>query len=1466
MRNFALLNRRSPLAARLGVLICAALLAAAFIAPRAFMQEATQQPSAMTERATAELSRAAKEDANADEVVAESPSAFAPDLITVTSYPFSSAGGVVLEDMSSGTTQLVGPSLDDNASTVTNIGFDYWYDGVRQTQFSVNANGLLRLGGTVVSTGFTNSLASTTDAPKIGAYWDDLCTGSNGKVHFKVIGSAPNRKLIVEWQNMQITRGAGCAGTGNGTFQIWFFETTGLIEFVYGSIQAANAADGGYSVGLQSGAATNFASVTTTGATVSYAAANNAQTNAITSGTAYLFTPNVPAAPSGLSFTAITPLSMTLNWTDNASNEVGYVIYQSTDGINYTFVTQTAANAISQAVNGLNPSTTYFFKVFAVTEGALSSSLDGSQATTAPGNVVSTGAGGLWSQMTTWVGGVVPVSTDNVTISDGATVTIDTAAVALNVTVGTGGSAATLQFDSAAPQSLTVGRSVTVATNGTFQSAASGAVTTHVLSVGTDLINNGVLDFSTNTDTAGAGVTFTGAANNTFGGTGTTTDIRTLTIDKGTSSANTLELNPTNFSVQGTTTDGTPMAFLTLTNGTLKLSGTFVASGRVFTSAAYTIPATAGFWLNNTNFTVTGQNSSPTEAGLLRITQGTFNIGTATGDSMGFSTGSTIIVEGGSVSATGRFGVAAAANAITYTQTGGIITVCTVGNASSTLGSFDLGTSLTSSISMTGGTIIVQLASTGVPPIDYRDQAGSGTLGVTGGTLQLGNAASGAAKAFQLRGVIPNLVITNTSANHTATMSTTLVNYNNISRNITINTGNTFNANNVVFLFNGTTLTNNGTLTHNGASSNFVWFLPTAPVSYTGSGVVTAPMTNFAIQADQGLTIDPASPVIVANAVRLFSGNIINSNKLTIGNGGVTSSTVQIGNTTTPTAAGTFDAAPTFNPGTVGIIMSYLRTTASRSTGPEVPATRSITTFTYDDNDLTHTLTLAGGDLTVTGTTALTNGRLVTGANTQIVGSAGIVTRTTGYVDGNFRKNLTAVGSKTFEVGTANAYSPFTLNVTSIGAPTVFTAKAVQGPQPSVNPATSIQRYWTLTSASSITADLSFQYLAGDVSGTEANYKVIRVISGTPVAFPTSVVTPATHLATLAGVNNFSDWTVGEISAPTAAPATISGQVTTTSGAPLAGVTMWLSGSRSALAITDAGGNYRFENVETGGFYTVTPSIVNYHFSPASRSFSLLGNTTDALFTGARDASSNINVIDTPEYFVRQHYLDFLGREPDSAGLSFWSDQIRSCGNDFNCIERRTINVSAAYFLSMEFQRTGGLVDGLYRASYGRAPHFDEFMPDAARVGRDVIVGDPDWEAQLATNTQEFLDAWVDRAAFHATYDNLPNDAYVEALISHTGVTFTDGERATLLGGLNGGTLTRAQVLERVATNEQFVKAKFNETFVRMQYFGYLRREPDDSGFHFWLNKLNEFEGNFERAEMVKAFLVSGEYRDRFRP
>ena len=432
------------------------------------------------------------------------------------------------------------------------------------------------------------------------------------------------------------------------------------------------------------------------------------------------------------------------------------------------------------------------------------------------------------------------------------------------------------------------------------------------------------------------------------------------------------------------------------------------------------------------------------------MSQGAFNVGIASNNAMIFSAGSNITVEGGAINAAGRFAVTAAATAITYTQTGGTITVCTVGNTSTTLASFDLGTSTASVINISGGTIVCQLASTAASgPRDYRHQAGTtGTTTVTSGTLQLGNVASGTAKAYSIAGVLPNLVMNNASAGHSATFLTPS-GFNNVTRNITINTGNTINFGNFAFLFNGATLTNNGTLTHNGASSNFVVFLATAPVTYTGTGVVTAPMTNLALQCDQGFIIDPASPNIVAGAVRLFSGNVTNANKITVGNGGTTTAVVQVGNTTTPTAAGNFDVPLTFNPGTGGVNVSYLRTTTvSRNMSNELPPSRILTTLAVDDNDVTHSLTLQGGNLAIaSGATpafTFTNGivnlngsTLTLGLNATTAALAGAMTTGTGayMYNGSYKRFISATtGNRDFPMGIATAKKNASINFTT--APT----------------------------------------------------------------------------------------------------------------------------------------------------------------------------------------------------------------------------------------------------------------------------------------------------------------------------------------------------------------------------------------------------------------------------------------------
>lgn len=239
------------------------------------------------------------------------------------------------------------------------------------------------------------------------------------------------------------------------------------------------------------------------------------------------------------------------------------------------------------------------------------------------------------------------------------------------------------------------------------------------------------------------------------------------------------------------------------------------------------------------------------------------------------------------------------------------------------------------------------------------------------------------------------------------------------------------------------------------------------------------------------------------------------------------------------------------------------------------------------------------------------------------------------------------------------------------------------------------------------------------------------------------------------------------------------------------------------------------------------------------------------------------NPIDVASYVVRQHYVDFLDREPERSGNEFWVNQFSACGTDARCFEDRRIHVSAAFFLSIEFQQTGYFVHGLYKSSYGRVPSIVEFTPDNAVMGQGVIVGTAGWEARLAANKDQFLQSWVQRADFNSRYAYLTNGQYVDALIANLGVTIDPKERDALILDLANGA-SRANVLGRIAQNEVFSRSELNSAFVLMQYFGYLRRDPDGAGFNFWLNKLNQFAGNYQRAEMVKAFLASQEYRTRF--
>jgi hypothetical protein len=259
------------------------------------------------------------------------------------------------------------------------------------------------------------------------------------------------------------------------------------------------------------------------------------------------------------------------------------------------------------------------------------------------------------------------------------------------------------------------------------------------------------------------------------------------------------------------------------------------------------------------------------------------------------------------------------------------------------------------------------------------------------------------------------------------------------------------------------------------------------------------------------------------------------------------------------------------------------------------------------------------------------------------------------------------------------------------------------------------------------------------------------------------------------------------------------------------------------------------------------------------------------------------------------HYIDFFTREPDAGGLAFWSNQITSCGVDPACVEIKRINVSAAFFLSIEFQETGYLVERLYKTAYGSStgtstlgtPHtlsvpvirFNEFLPDTQQIGRGVVVGQPGWEQALENNKVAFITEFVQRGRFTSSFlTSLTPAQFVDMLFANAGVMPTAAQRQSVMDEFGAGTsntvdtAARVRAVRRVAENSTLNQLEKNRAFVLMQFYGYLRRNPNDApdsdytGYDFWLSKLNQFNGNFVDAEMVKAFLVSGEYVQRFGP
>jgi uncharacterized repeat protein (TIGR01451 family) len=241
-------------------------------------------------------------------------------------------------------------------------------------------------------------------------------------------------------------------------------------------------------------------------------------------------------------------------------------------------------------------------------------------------------------------------------------------------------------------------------------------------------------------------------------------------------------------------------------------------------------------------------------------------------------------------------------------------------------------------------------------------------------------------------------------------------------------------------------------------------------------------------------------------------------------------------------------------------------------------------------------------------------------------------------------------------------------------------------------------------------------------------------------------------------------------------------------------------------------------------------------------------------------APSMQNPIDGIEPFVTQQYIDFLGRLPDSVGFANWVATLTGCPNggfgenDNPSCDR--VHVSAGFFLSDEFRGRGYFAYRFYEVGFDRRPLYAEFVPDMAQVG-----GAQSPESEVLSKAA-YTDAFVQRSEFTTRYNGLSNAAYVNALEQNAEITL--GNKAQLVAALDGNQKTRAQVLREIVESKAVEDKFFIRAFVAMQYFGYLRRDPDTIGYDNWVTTLTNDPSNFRH--MIFGFLFSNEYRGRFGP
>jgi len=270
----------------------------------------------------------------------------------------------------------------------------------------------------------------------------------------------------------------------------------------------------------------------------------------------------------------------------------------------------------------------------------------------------------------------------------------------------------------------------------------------------------------------------------------------------------------------------------------------------------------------------------------------------------------------------------------------------------------------------------------------------------------------------------------------------------------------------------------------------------------------------------------------------------------------------------------------------------------------------------------------------------------------------------------------------------------------------------------------------------------------------------------------------------------------------------------------------------------------------------------------------LSGKRTVTITIVDNDTGPSPNPVFTTPFFVRQQYLDFLSRLPEQSGFDAWVGLLNGCPDPNNVDPASPsaacdrITVSSSFFGSQEFQLKGFFVFRFYIASLGRLPSYSEMISGMRSVTGETA-------ADVFAKRAAFADNWVKRPEF-AFYNTTANSTFVGLLMNRyslqqitthdphdpEGIVKVVLTRSDLINQLDNSTLTRAQVLRAIVESDEVAAAEFNRAFVAMQYYGYLRRDPESAGFNAWLNYLAAHPSDFRT--MVNGFVNSTEYRLRF--